>query len=83
MREIKVKKYFFRSRLDGITHHNENKIWYLMEFKHKSDVIPDYLERKNSMVCVGVVGLEDVEETVDICLGCCGFDFLFLFLVDA
>ncbi len=34
-------------------------------------------------MCVGVVGLEDVEETMDICLACCGFDFLFVFLVDA
>ncbi len=31
---------------------------------------------------VGVVGLEDVEETMDVRLSCCCFDFLFLFLVD-
>ncbi len=31
---------------------------------------------------VDVVGLEDVEETMDVCLSCCCFDFLFLFLVD-
>jgi hypothetical protein len=49
MREIKEKKHFFRARPDGITHHNENRIWYLMEFKHTSDVLPDYLERKDSM----------------------------------
>ena len=35
------------------------------------------------MVCVSVIGFEDVEETMDICLGCCIFDFLFVFLVDA
>jgi hypothetical protein len=34
---------------DGIAHHNENKIWYLMEFKRTSDVVPDYLERKDKM----------------------------------
>ena len=34
-------------------------------------------------MCVGVVVLEDVEEAMDICLTCCGFDFLFVFLVDA
>ena len=33
-------------------------------------------------MCVGVVGLEDVEEAMDVCLSCCCFDFLFLFLVD-
>jgi hypothetical protein len=33
-------------------------------------------------VCVGVVGLEDVKETMDIGLGCCCFDFFFVFLVD-
>jgi hypothetical protein len=49
MREIKSKKRFFRARPDGITHHNGNRIWYLMEFKHTSDVLPDYLERKDSM----------------------------------
>ena len=30
---------------------------------------------------VGVVGLEDVEEAMDVRLSCCCFDFLFLFLV--
>ncbi len=49
MKETKVKERFFRTRPDGITHHNENKIWYLMEFKHTSDVLPDYLERKDKM----------------------------------
>ncbi len=33
-------------------------------------------------MCVGVVGLKDVEEAMDICLGCRCFDFLFVFLVD-
>jgi hypothetical protein len=28
-------------------------------------------------VCVGVVGLEDVKETMDIVLGCYCFDFFF------
>ena len=40
---------FFRTRPDGIAHHNKKKIWYLMEFKHTSDVLPDYLERKDKM----------------------------------
>jgi hypothetical protein len=31
-------------------------------------------------VRVGVVGLEDVEEDMDICLSCSCVDFLFLFL---
>jgi hypothetical protein len=35
-----------------------------------------------SFLCVGVLGLEDVKEAMDICLGCCCFDFLFVFLVD-
>ena len=35
------------------------------------------------MVYVSVIGFEDVEEAMDICLGCCSFDFLFVFLVDA
>ncbi len=33
-------------------------------------------------MCVVVVGFEDVEEAMDVCLSCCCFDFLFLFLVD-
>jgi hypothetical protein len=49
MREIKAKERFFRTRPDGIAYHNENKIWYLMEFKRTSDVLPDYLERKDKM----------------------------------
>jgi hypothetical protein len=49
MRETKSMERFFRTRPDGIAHHNENKIWYLMEFKHTSDVLPDYLERKDKM----------------------------------
>ncbi len=48
-REIEAKKRFFRTRPDGIAHHNENRIWYLMEFKRTSDVLPDYLERKDKM----------------------------------
>ena len=37
------------------------------------------------MVCVshGVLGFEDVEDTMDICLDCSGFNFLFVLLVDA
>jgi hypothetical protein len=27
----------------------QKKIWYLMEFKYTSDVLPDYLERKHIM----------------------------------
>jgi hypothetical protein len=49
MKETKAKERLFRTRPDGIEHHNENKIWYLMEFKHTSDVLPDYLERKDKM----------------------------------
>jgi hypothetical protein len=49
MREIKARERFFRTRPDGIAHHNENRIWYLMEFKRTSDVLPDYLERKDKM----------------------------------
>jgi hypothetical protein len=49
MRETKAMERFFRTRPDGIAHHNEKKIWYLMEFKHTSDVLPDYLERKDKM----------------------------------
>jgi hypothetical protein len=49
MKETKAKERFFRTRPDGIAHHNEDKIWYLMEFKHTSDVLPDYLERKDKM----------------------------------
>ena len=49
MRETKAMERFFRTRPDGIAHHNENRIWYLMEFKHTSDVLPDYLERKDKM----------------------------------
>jgi hypothetical protein len=49
MKEIKAKERFFRTRPDGITHHNDNKMWYLMEFKRTSDVLPDYLERKDEM----------------------------------
>ncbi len=49
MKETKVREHFFRSRPDGIAHHNENKIWYLVEFKHTSDILPDYLERKDKM----------------------------------
>jgi hypothetical protein len=49
MKEIKAKERFFRTRPDGIAHHNENKIWYLMEFKRTSDVLPDYLARKDVM----------------------------------
>jgi len=49
MREVMARKRFFRTRPDGIAHHNEKKIWYLMEFKRTSDVLPDYLERKDKM----------------------------------
>jgi hypothetical protein len=49
MKETKAKEHFFRTRPDGIAHHNENKIWYLMEFKRTSDVLLDYLERKDKM----------------------------------
>jgi len=49
MKETKAKERFFRTRPDGIAHHNEKRIWYLMEFKHTSDVLPDYLERKDKM----------------------------------
>ncbi len=49
MRETKAMERFFRTRPDGIAHHHENKIWYLMEFKRTSDVLPDYLERKDKM----------------------------------
>jgi hypothetical protein len=49
LREIIAKKRFFRVRPDGIAHHNKKRMWYLMEFKHTSDVLPDYLERKDSM----------------------------------
>ena len=49
MKETKAKERFFRTRPDGIAHHNEDKIWYLMEFKRTSDVLPDYLERKDKM----------------------------------
>jgi hypothetical protein len=49
MTEIKAKERFFRTRPDGISHHNENKVWYLMEFKRTSDVLPNYLERKDKM----------------------------------
>jgi hypothetical protein len=49
MRETKAMERFFRTRPDGIAHHNENRIWYLMEFKRTSDVLPDYLERKDKM----------------------------------
>ena len=31
---------------------------------------------------VYIVGFEDVEETVDVCLLCCIFDFLFILFVD-
>jgi hypothetical protein len=48
-RETKAMERFFRTRPDGIAHHNKKKIWYLMEFKHTSDVLPDYLERKDKM----------------------------------
>ena len=34
-------------------------------------------------MCVGVIGFKDVEETMDIRLCCCSFDFLFVFLVNA
>jgi hypothetical protein len=49
MKETKAKERFFRTRPDGIAHHNEKRIWYLMEFKRTSDVLPDYLERKEKM----------------------------------
>jgi ribonuclease HI len=49
MRESMARKRFFRTRPDGIAHHNEKRIWYLMEFKRTSDVLPDYLERKDKM----------------------------------
>jgi hypothetical protein len=49
MKEIKARERFFRTRPDGIAHNNENRIWYLMEFKRTSDVLPDYLERKDKM----------------------------------
>ena len=33
-------------------------------------------------MCVCIVGFEDVEETVDVCLRCCIFDFFLLFFID-
>ncbi len=48
-RQTKAKERFLRARPDGITHHNEKRIWYLLEFKRTSDVRPDYLERKEDM----------------------------------
>ncbi len=30
------KEHFFKGRSDDITHHNNKKIWYLMEFKRTS-----------------------------------------------
>ncbi len=35
------------------------------------------------LVYVCIVGFEDVEEAVDVCLGCCTFDFFLLLLIDA
>jgi hypothetical protein len=49
MREFIARKRFFRTRPDGIAHHNEKRIWYFMEFKRTADVLPDYLERKDKM----------------------------------
>jgi hypothetical protein len=48
-RETKTRQRFFRTRPDGIAHHNKKKIWYLMEFKRTSDVLPNYLEKKDNM----------------------------------
>jgi hypothetical protein len=44
-RQTKAKERFLRTRPDGIAHHNEKKIWYLLEFKRTSDVRPDYEKR--------------------------------------
>ena len=48
-RQKKAKERFLRTRPDGVGHHTEKKIWYLLEFKRTSDVQPDYMERKDSM----------------------------------
>ena len=48
-RQIKSREHFFRVLPDVITHHNKKKIWYLMEFKRTSDVLPNYLEKKDNM----------------------------------
>jgi hypothetical protein len=48
-RQTKTKEHFFRTLPDGIAHHNKKKIWYLMEFKRTTDVLPNYLERKHIM----------------------------------
>ncbi len=48
-RQTKAKERFLRTRPDGIAHHNEKKIWYLLEFKRTSDVRPDYFETKKDM----------------------------------
>jgi hypothetical protein len=49
-RQSKTKEHFLRDLpTDVITHHNEKKIWYLLEFKRTSDIRPDYLERKEDM----------------------------------
>ena len=48
-RQTKVKERSLRTRPDGIAHHNEKKILYLLEFKRTSDVRPDYFETKKDM----------------------------------
>ena len=48
-RRKKAKERFLRARPDGITHHIEKKIWYLLEFKRTSDIQPDYMETKENM----------------------------------
>jgi hypothetical protein len=46
-RQGKARKRFLRVRLDGIEHHTEKRLCYLLEFKRTSDdVRPDYLEKE-------------------------------------
>jgi hypothetical protein len=35
-RQAKTKERFLRAHPDGIAHHNEKRIWYLLEFKRTS-----------------------------------------------
>jgi hypothetical protein len=49
---IQSKRTLPTSPSDGIPHHKEKKIWYLLEFKRTSGVRPDYLaleKRKEDM----------------------------------
>ena len=59
-RKKKVKERFLRTRPDGIAHHTDKKLWYLLEFKRTSDIQPDYMEKKDSMTLKQYSNLMDI-----------------------